>query len=71
MKEARIVIVGGGLSGLYAAFLLERQGIENYVLLEARPAFGGRILSVPNAGVSAAVEDARVNRIDRLDLCPI
>lgn len=45
MLHARIAIVGGGLSGLYAAALLEARGIEDYVLLEARDTFGGRILS--------------------------
>ncbi|ABO59589.1 FAD-dependent oxidoreductase (plasmid) [Burkholderia vietnamiensis] len=70
MKEARIGIIGGGLSGLYAAFLLQRQGIEDYVLLEARPAFGGRILSVSNSGMSPSAESARVNRTDRFDLGP-
>lgn len=40
------VIVGGGLAGLYIASELERQGYE-YLLLEARPRLGGRILSLP------------------------
>ena len=39
---ARIAIIGGGLSGLYAAALLEQHGIQDYVLLEARETFGGR-----------------------------
>lgn len=45
MQDARIAIVGGGLSGLHAAWRLERQGCTDYVLLEAREVFGGRILS--------------------------
>lgn len=45
MNEASIVIVGAGLSGLYAAYLLEKQGIHDYVILEARSRFGGRLLS--------------------------
>ena len=44
MKKASIAIIGGGLSGLYAAFLLEKKGID-YVLLEARPTLGGRIVT--------------------------
>ena len=36
------VIVGGGLSGLYAAWRLEQAGVD-YRLLEARPRLGGRI----------------------------
>lgn len=43
----RIAIVGGGLSGLYAALLLERHHLD-YVLLEARNRFGGRIESIPS-----------------------
>ncbi|SPD66735.1 Amine oxidase (plasmid) [Cupriavidus taiwanensis] len=46
MLTERIAIIGGGLSGLYAAYLLEQRGIRDYVLLEARDAFGGRIASV-------------------------
>ena len=41
MNHKQITIVGGGLSGLYAAFLLEQQGINDYILLEARSSFGG------------------------------
>lgn len=39
-----IVIVGGGLSGLYAARLLHQRGMD-FVLLEARAHPGGRIFS--------------------------
>ena len=43
MQDIPVVIVGGGLSGLYAAFLLEQKGIA-YRLLEARDTLGGRIV---------------------------
>jgi monoamine oxidase len=46
MKETQVVIVGAGLAGLYAALQLERANIA-YVLLEAQPRLGGRILSLP------------------------
>ena len=42
MQNLPIAIIGGGLSGLYAAFLLEQRGID-YILLEARDRLGGRI----------------------------
>ena len=42
MQDIPVVIVGGGLSGLYAAFLLKQKGIA-YRLLEARDTLGGRI----------------------------
>lgn len=48
MKSTRIAIVGGGLSGLYAAMLLEARGIRDYLVLEARETFGGRIVSWPD-----------------------
>ncbi len=54
------VIVGGGLGGLKAARLLAAAGLE-FVLLEARPRLGGRILSM-----SAGPADCP----DRFDLGP-
>ena len=44
MQTIPVIIIGGGLSGLYAAYLLEQRGID-YLLLEARARLGGRILS--------------------------
>lgn len=64
MQTARVAIVGGGLSGLYAASLLERKGIKDYVLLEARDAVGGRIASAVLQTGSAP------EGIDRFDLGP-
>lgn len=49
MLTAQVAIIGGGLSGLYAAALLEERGIRDYVLLEARKTLGGRILSMPRS----------------------
>lgn len=65
MQTARIAIVGAGLSGLYAARLLERRGIKDYVVLEARDAHGGRIASVTASG-----QPDMANGIDRFDLGP-
>jgi monoamine oxidase len=58
MQTARIAIVGGGLSGLYAAFLLEQRGLRDYVLIEARERLGGRIASLS------------LGDLDRFDLGP-
>ncbi len=44
-KEAEIVIVGGGISGLVTAYSLAKMGVD-FQLLEARDRFGGRILSL-------------------------
>jgi monoamine oxidase len=51
-QDTQVVIVGGGLAGLYAALQLEQANIP-YVLLEAQPRLGGRILSLPLADDSA------------------
>jgi monoamine oxidase len=70
MQTARIAIVGAGLSGLYAAFLLEQQGIRDYVLLEARESVGGRITSAPASPHPLCAGTTGVNEIDRVDLGP-
>ena len=54
-KSSSILVLGAGLSGLYSAFLLEKQGF-NVTLLEARERVGGRVytladlLGKPEAG---------------------
>lgn len=63
MNQARIAIIGGGISGLYAAYLLQSQGISDYVLLEARKRLGGRVLSVELPGTGEALTD-ETNRFD-------
>ncbi|GAB3628117.1 amine oxidase [Pandoraea terrae] len=46
MDTVHIAIIGGGLSGLFAAYQLTQQGIHDYVVIEAKEAIGGRILSL-------------------------
>ncbi len=43
------LIIGGGLSGIYAAYLLTQRG-QSFTLLEARERLGGRILSPEENG---------------------
>ena len=43
-EHVQVAIIGAGLSGLYAAYQLEKAGIS-YVVLEARAQTGGRIIS--------------------------
>ena len=45
MQNVRVAIIGAGLAGLYAAYSLEKKGIKDYVILEAREILGGRIAS--------------------------
>ncbi|MGU7775229.1 flavin monoamine oxidase family protein [Burkholderia sp. MR1-5-21] len=70
METTRIAIVGAGLSGLYAAYLLEQQGIRDYVLLEARTRLGGRIMSASRAGMPRSVGASASNDVNRFDLGP-
>ena len=42
--KTKVLIIGGGLSGLHTAYSLHQQGID-YLLVEARDRLGGRILS--------------------------
>lgn len=62
MNRARVVIVGAGLAGQYAAWRLQDAGIEDSVLLEARERVGGRILSLHSRGAAPAAS--------RMDLGP-
>lgn len=43
------IIIGGGLSGLYAAYLLSQKNIP-FLVLEARERIGGRILTTEHSG---------------------
>ena len=44
-KLSSILVLGAGLSGLYSAFLLEKQGFK-VTLLEARGRVGGRVYTL-------------------------
>lgn len=49
MEEVDTIIIGGGLSGIYAAFLMAAKK-KSFVLLEARSRVGGRILCPEHQG---------------------
>ena len=51
-EKIDFIIIGGGLSGIYAAFLLAQKK-KSLVLLEARSRLGGRILSFEHQGFFA------------------
>ncbi len=66
-RSTQVAIVGAGLAGLYAAWLLERHGLADYVLLEARAIPGGRIATFDLAdGRDSGAAGSR----DRFDLGP-
>ncbi len=48
-EQARVVIIGGGIAGLSAAWKLEQAGVTDYVLLELEDAVGGNAQSGQNA----------------------
>ena len=48
-KKTQTIIIGAGISGIYAASLLAQRG-ESFTVLEARDRVGGRILSPDHQG---------------------
>ena len=52
IEQTDTIIVGGGLSGIYAAWLLARTN-RSFILLEGRDRAGGRILSPGHEGFCA------------------
>ncbi|MCG8549585.1 MAG: FAD-dependent oxidoreductase, partial [Desulfobacterales bacterium] len=52
-EHIKTIIIGGGLSGIYAAFLLLAKKQTSVIVLEARPRTGGRILCEEHNGFFA------------------
>lgn len=46
IEKCKIVIVGGGMAGLSAAYHLVKNGCKDFKLLEARRRIGGRIIQI-------------------------
>lgn len=55
-KKYRVVIIGAGAAGLSAANSLIKNGIQDFLILEARNRVGGRILSIDMGAGSSKVE---------------
>lgn len=55
-KKYRVVIIGAGAAGLSAANSLVKNGIEDFIILEARNRIGGRILSIDIGAASLKIE---------------
>lgn len=70
MKSTNIAIIGAGLSGLYAAHLLEQSGINDYRIFEARDLPGGRISSASVDPINASNTGNIGDSINRFDLGP-
>ena len=51
MNKPHVVVVGGGITGLSAAYLLDRSGVAEVTLLEATNRVGGKILTTEFAGL--------------------
>lgn len=46
----RVIILGGGVSGVIAARTLHQSGINNFVIVEARDELGGRMMTTTFGG---------------------
>lgn len=45
-RKCKIVIIGAGMAGLSAANHLIQNGMDDFIVLEARKRVGGRIVSI-------------------------
>ncbi|XP_064072265.1 spermine oxidase [Vanessa tameamea] len=47
VKKYNVIIIGGGMAGLASANHFIKNGMDDFVILEARKRIGGRIISIP------------------------
>lgn len=47
INRYNVVIIGGGIAGLAAANYFLQNGMEDFIIIEARKRIGGRIISIP------------------------
>lgn len=68
-RPKKVIVIGGGMAGLVAAFELERQGHEP-VLLEAQNRVGGRVYTMRNfaPGLHAEAGAMRIPKVHTLTL---
>jgi len=48
----KVLILGGGVAGIIAARTLHQRGIEDFIIIEARPELGGRLMSTKFGNLS-------------------
>ncbi|XP_050674811.1 spermine oxidase isoform X1 [Leptidea sinapis] len=46
-NKCKVIIIGAGIAGLAAANHLLKNGIDDFIIIEARKRIGGRIISIP------------------------
>ncbi|PSR86942.1 hypothetical protein PHLCEN_2v5290 [Hermanssonia centrifuga] len=44
-RDAKVLVLGGGVAGVIAARTLHEQGISEFIIVEARHELGGRLMS--------------------------
>ncbi len=69
-NRVRVLIIGGGLSGLYAAWSLQNRGFRDFMLVEARERTGGRIATGVVDRCAQPDDIAMHAGVDRFDLGP-
>ncbi len=72
-RSQTIAIIGAGLSGLYAAYLLQQQGYHHFQVFEARAKPGGRIASFSPAAAGYSDSghfDSSQSNLGHFDLGP-